>query len=277
MYAAAPTTAGTGLTYSAGSFSVNTSQNIATLSNLTTNGVVGTYNSAGQLYTTATTTLAFSGPFSGTGALGTLVGGTNSTVSYYGLSTTSAISAQQILYGTSASGVASVATGTVSAGSGIALDATRYVIGGNLTVSNIAPSKWATSTIDTEAISPAGALRVGIGTSTPKWALQVAATTGPQLTLSDSAGDLHWSFRNTGGTFYLATSSDTTFATSTVAALSIDSTQKVTFGNSQQTCIGLTGSAALCDGSDDGAGGAAFPFTQDTNFSQNTVSTSTAA
>lgn len=66
---------------------------------------------------------------------------------------------------------------------------------------------------------------MGIGTTTPRWALQVASTTGPQLTLSDptTLTDNHWSFRNAGGLFYLATSSASTFGTSTMAALIISS------------------------------------------------------
>ncbi|MBX4195355.1 tail fiber domain-containing protein [Candidatus Parcubacteria bacterium] len=66
---------------------------------------------------------------------------------------------------------------------------------------------------------------VGIGTTTPQWALQVASSTGAQLTLSDSSSlsNSHWSFRNAGGNFYLATSSPTTFATSTYTTLSINS------------------------------------------------------
>ena len=84
-------------------------------------------------------------------------------------------------------------------------------------------SKWATSTVDTAAISPSGALRVGIGTTTPQWALQVASTTGPQLALSDllTTSD-RWTFRATSNSFYLATSSPSTFATSTSPVLAID-------------------------------------------------------
>ncbi|MFZ2763810.1 MAG: hypothetical protein WAX80_02130, partial [Minisyncoccia bacterium] len=72
------------------------------------------------------------------------------------------------------------------------------------------------------------------------------------------AGYSQWAFRNAGGTFYLATTTVAGTATSTTAALTIDSTNKVTFGNANATCIGLTGSAALCDGDDaSSAGGAA--------------------
>jgi uncharacterized cupin superfamily protein len=45
----ATTTAGTGLTYSGGALNVNTSQNIATLSNLTSNGIVQTTGGTGAL------------------------------------------------------------------------------------------------------------------------------------------------------------------------------------------------------------------------------------
>src|SRR4029077_8202273 len=62
---------------------------------------------------------------------------------------------------------------------------------------------------------------VGIGTSTPRWNLQVASSTWSQFTLSSSATDNHWSFRNAGGNFYLATSSPTSFATSSNPFLAI--------------------------------------------------------
>lgn len=49
LYSGATTTAGTGLTYSGNQFNVNTSQNIATLSNLTSNGFVKTSGGVGTL------------------------------------------------------------------------------------------------------------------------------------------------------------------------------------------------------------------------------------
>lgn len=67
----------------------------------------------------------------------------------------------------------------------------------------------------------------GIGTSTPHWLLQLATSTAPQITLSDGiAADSHWSLRNAGGFFYIATSSPSTFATSTATAYTIDSNGK---------------------------------------------------
>ncbi|MBI2610880.1 hypothetical protein HYW60_03020, partial [Candidatus Kaiserbacteria bacterium] len=59
---------------------------------------------------------------------------------------------------------------------------------------------------------------VGIGTTTPNWTLTSSNATGPQLSLGDGANN-SWTFRNSGATLYLATS--TYSATSTVAALSI--------------------------------------------------------
>lgn len=82
-------------------------------------------------------------------------------------------------------------------------------------------SKWATSTIDSNSIFNVGLGAVGIGTTTPRWQLQVASTTAPQLTLTAGITDSHWTFRNAGGNLYIATSSPTTFATTTVPYFSM--------------------------------------------------------
>jgi hypothetical protein len=79
-----------------------------------------------------------------------------------------------------------------------------------------ANSKWATST-DTTSIYPNGATKVGIGTTTPQWLLQLTSASAPQLTLSNGALN-HWSFRSTGNYLEIGTSSLTTFATSTPSA-----------------------------------------------------------
>lgn len=79
------------------------------------NSNVLTYSSAGAgaAYGTATTTLAFSGPFTGASLLGALVGGSNSTVLWTGLATTSNLTQGQVLYNTTnGNGVASVGTST---------------------------------------------------------------------------------------------------------------------------------------------------------------------
>ena len=63
---------------------------------------------------------------------------------------------------------------------------------------------------------------LGIGTSTPRWPVQIASSTRPQLALSDgSLTSDHWTLRNINGTLYVATSSPSTFATSTSAAVQV--------------------------------------------------------
>ncbi len=74
---------------------------------------------------------------------------------------------------------------------------------------------------------------VGISTTTPKWILQVATTSAsmgiaPQFTLSDvgaGTNQKHWSLESQAGAFYIATSSDSTFATSSgVTAFTLSKT-----------------------------------------------------
>ena len=86
-------------------------------------------------------------------------------------------------------------------------------------------SKWATTTsaLNPNAIFPNGTANtlVGIGTSTPMYQLTIASSTGPQLSLSDSAGFAQWAFRNAGGNFYLSTTTIAGTATSTRSIFSI--------------------------------------------------------
>lgn len=81
--------AGTGLTFSGtagnqvggtnGTYSVNTTQNITTLSNLSTAGTVNN-TSGGALYSTGTSSLSVAPPLTLTGTAGALIGGTNLTI-----------------------------------------------------------------------------------------------------------------------------------------------------------------------------------------------------
>lgn len=75
--------------------------------------------------------------------------------------------------------------------------------------------------------------RFAVGTNTPQWLVQLATSTRPQLALSDPSTltNNHWTFRNAGGNLYVATSSPTTFATSTTAALVIDANGIATFAS----------------------------------------------
>jgi hypothetical protein len=117
-------------------------------------------------------------------------------------------------------------------------------------------NKWATSTGAMLGINPLTAFFVGIGTSSPRSLLHLATSTAPQLTISDGFASYDsWNFRTVGGTFFLATSSMATNATSTLSVLTIGSDGVVNFGNRINTCIALTGSSDLCDGVDSGGVG----------------------
>src|SRR6185369_12514025 len=73
----------------------------------------------------ATTTHSFSGPFAITGTIGALVGGTNSTVTYTGLATTSQPSSSNILVSNGTNGVYGVATTSFT-------PSAEFTIGGTL-------------------------------------------------------------------------------------------------------------------------------------------------
>lgn len=62
---------------------------------------------------------------------------------------------------------------------------------------------------------------VGIATTTPLYQLGIASSTGPQLSLSDSAGLAQWTFRNAGGNFYLSTTTVDGTATTSTSALTL--------------------------------------------------------
>lgn len=94
------------------------------------------YNGSGSVFAgVATTTHSVSGPFTVTGTIGALVGGTNSTINWTGLATTSQPSSSNLLVSNGGAGVFGVATGTVSAGSSaITVTAGRSAIGGALAI-----------------------------------------------------------------------------------------------------------------------------------------------
>jgi hypothetical protein len=105
-------------------------------------------------------------------------------------------------------------------------------------------SKFATttSTVFPNAIYTNGGLNtlVGIGTTTPAFQLQVASSTGLQLSLTDgSLTSSQWGFRNAGGNLYISTSSPSTFATSTNTSLSINGTNGFVGIGTSSPALGL--------------------------------------
>lgn len=127
------------------------------------------------------------------------------------------------------SGTGYAATSCLQVGTNGAVTATGVACGSSSGGGN---SKFATTSGSFLALTPNGGttVGVGIGTTTPAWALQIASSTRPQLALSD--GTLtsdHWTFRSIGGNLYLATSSPTTFATSTTETFSLNTNGQVLF------------------------------------------------
>lgn len=101
--------------------------------------------------------------------------------------------------------------------------------------------------------------RYGWGTTTPQWQVQVASSTGAQLTLSDSNSitNNHWSFRNAGGLFYLATSSPSTFATSSSFAFGLNANGFPIFPKLVScNTVDTDANGLLSCGTDDGGSGA---------------------
>jgi len=123
-------------------------------------------------------------------------------------------------------------------------DATGGAGGGN--------SKFATSTGAYLGLTPNGGtlVNLGLGTSTPVWALTVSSSTGPQIALTDASLTSNiWTFRNAGGLLYLATSSPSTFATSTYSALSIDANGFLGVGSTSPSALfSVAGSSYLGNG-----------------------------
>lgn len=108
-----------------------------------------------------------------------------------------------------------------------------------------------------------GSAYSGFGTTTPRWLLQLASSTRPQLTLSDaSLTSNHWSFRNAGGILSFASSSPSTFATSSNSMFTLNSltgTSTISSGNAATSSVYIYSTAASKGGSiiledSDGAG-----------------------
>lgn len=154
------------------------------------------------------------------------------------------------------SGVVSAASGVLSAGtlaisSGGTNNSSAYTAGsvifsnGTSLTQNNANFFW-----DNTALS------LGIGTTTPRWAITAASSTGPQLALTDaSAASNAYTMRTVGNTFYFATS--TYSATSTQPVFTVNPNSVTTFSNT--VSIGSTAvSASLIGGGLNVSGQAAF-------------------
>ncbi len=82
---------------------------------------------------------------------------------------------------------------------------------------------------------------VGIGTTTPSRALTISSSAAPQLALTDASLTSNaWTMRSLGNFFYLATSSPTSYATSTVPSLTITPNNMVGIGTSTPAAATLS-------------------------------------
>ncbi len=71
---------------------------------------------------------------------------------------------------------------------------------------------------------------LGVGTTTPRYTVQIASTTAPQLVLTGNDTDPGIAIRSIGGHEYHASTSPTTFATSSIAAIDFNYNAGVTPG-----------------------------------------------
>lgn len=81
-----------------------------------------------------------------------------------------------------------------------------------------------TGTVERARITSAG--NFGIGTSTPKWLLNPASATAPQLALSAGAGIPQWTVRNAGGDLFFSTTTVQGLATTSTAAMTLSGSGK---------------------------------------------------
>ncbi|MDO8183849.1 MAG: tail fiber domain-containing protein [bacterium] len=127
--------------------------------------------------------------------------------------------------------------GSATRGAGVVLLGNEYPdiagipVGGNLEI--VAGNPVDSSLVNGEIIFNTGGSnnmillksgKLGIGTTTPAWQLQVASSSKAFFALSDmnaAANKKHWTLSSQGGSFYIATSSDA-YATSSKTALEIN-------------------------------------------------------
>lgn len=197
-----------------------------------------TSNGGSGVYGTATTSLAFSGfPANLSGTLGALVSGTNTTWTYWGLATTSQPASSNLLVSNGGAGVYGVATTSVTC-SGTVSCTTFNILGATpITITGSGGSGggigWASSTPNTNSMYSYATGYVGIGTTTPRWNLQLSTSTAPQLALSTGGLlDPIFVFRADTNSFNIATASPSTFATTTASNI-------FSMATSGALCIGM--------------------------------------
>ncbi|MEK7602479.1 MAG: hypothetical protein AAB472_03265, partial [Patescibacteria group bacterium] len=141
---------------------------------------------AGSLYlgsgslvnSVATSSLAVSGPFTTAGTLGALLGGTNSTITYTGLATTSQPSSSQLLVSNGGAGVYGVATSTATINNGLTGTLTTLGTSQTIGLANIAANSVLANNTSSAGTPSAIATSTLYGTGVGGHVLQWSNTTG---------------------------------------------------------------------------------------------------
>jgi hypothetical protein len=167
-------------------------------------------NGTAALSSVATTTYSISGPFTISGTLGALVGGSNSTVTYWGLSTTSQPTSSQILVSNGAAGVYGVSTSTLTANNGLTGSFTHVGTTGSLGLATI--NAGVLGAVTNGAVPTSQATSSLYGAATPGQVLGYSNGGIAWVSTTSSASGASYSF--TPGTFGATKTSATSTAIS---------------------------------------------------------------
>lgn len=251
-------TIGSNLTFSGGTLSATGGGGSGTVST-STNETAGrlpywtsTSGTPATLGEVATTTQTFSGPFLLSAAQGTLVGGSNSTITWTGLSTTSQPASSNLLVSDGGAGVFGVATGTLSASGLVAVTAGRSVIGGSaaISLSNInantvvgnntgaaaAPTSFSTTSLF--SATPGQVLTFNNGV----WAGVATTTNSCSSGVACTFSGTTWSFTGSGVDSITGTANQINASAST-GDVTLSLANHVIFPSSYQAALGSTTNA----------------------------------
>lgn len=198
-------------------FPSNATTTLLTVGGLTVSNLgSGTVNStsAGVLYNTATSTPTVTAPITYSGTLGQFIGGVSGT---FACNTATGAQAGCVSSTDWTTFNNKISSTSLSGTAPITYNSTTGAIG-CVTCITAVTEKWATSTLPTTGIYPNTANLVGIGTTTPRYNLQLSSSTAPQLALTNGTFE-GYAWRAQNGVLTLATTSPTTFATGTVSSI----------------------------------------------------------
>ena len=200
---------------------IPTAQATSTLYGVSTGGMVlGWNNVTGGIAWVATSSAA--GGVTAVTATAPIFssGGATPNITWAGLATTTAITQGHLLYSSGGAGVTSVATTSVTAGTGVTFTGTAGALVGGTALTINTP--WTISGGDIFN-NNLGNTSIGTSTQTNIAELTVGSSTASQLSLSsNTAGVAQWTFRNAGGLLYIATTTTTGTATSSPAAITVN-------------------------------------------------------